>query len=187
MKLSDLRRGVPAALFAGLLAIGGTACGSEVATTSEAGDESAPRASGQMQEDGEVSSTITYTRSGGFAGFSDKLVLEPDGTVTIRNKANPEPFTCKVKTETLSRLGEVSTAAAESPEPEAKGKPNFRTPMPDAMHYSLQIGERKFSTQYDIDYDKSVSDTFSMMHRVLDSASALRDGREPKGESVCTL
>jgi hypothetical protein len=85
MNLSDLRRGVPAALLAGLLTVGLAACGSEVATTVE--DGTGPRAAGQMHEEDKVASTITYTRSGGFAGFSDQVVVEPDGTVTIQNKA----------------------------------------------------------------------------------------------------
>jgi hypothetical protein len=92
-----------------------------------------------------------------------------------------------VKPETLSELDAASTAAAESSEPKAEAgtKPNFRKPVPDAMHYSLRIGERTFDTQSGVDYDQSVTNTFELMHKVLDSASALRDGRQPKGEPVC--
>lgn len=189
MNLSDLRRGVPAALLAGLLTVGVAACGSEVATTSnsKAGGDSDQLSAGQMQDDGEVNSTITYTRSGGFAGFSDKVVVDPDGTVTIENKANPKPFTCTLKPEALGKLGSTSTAAAKTSAPQAEGKQVLRKPVPDEMYYSLQIGDKKFNTQLDVEYDQSVDDTFTLMHKVLASATALRDGTKVEGESLCQI
>jgi hypothetical protein len=76
---------------------------------------------------------LTVTRTGGIAGFQDKLVIAGDGLVTV-SRGGQTPRRCRLKGPVLERL---TTAAARVPWSEIK--PASREPsFPDDMVTTVQ-------------------------------------------------
>lgn len=182
MNVSELRRGTSAAVLAGLLAVGVLACGTE---QSPGAKVETPSASPSTATDQQLTSPITYQRTGGFAGFNDKLVIQPDGTATLTTRQGSS-FKCQVDKGALAQLSVATNAISATSTP--TGKPSPKTPMPDALYYSITVDGQTYSTRYDVKYDDSVNDVFGLMHRVFRAATDGQKGKKPSanGTNLCT-
>jgi hypothetical protein len=184
MNVSELRRGASAAAIAGLLTVGVMACGAEqspgavVETPSASPSTAAPT-------DQQLTSPITYVRSGGFAGFNDKLVIQPDGAATLSTRQGKK-YTCQVDKGALAQLSVATNSISSTSTP--TGKPSPKQPMPDALYYTITVEGKTYSTRYDVKYDESVNDVLGLMHRVFRSALDGQAGKKPSASStsLCT-
>lgn len=83
-------------------------------------------------------STVTVTRTGGFAGFNDQYTVAPNGALTIQTKGVAAPATKKLAPADLAQLKALLTGPALAAE--AK---RGRYPAPgcrDGFEYSLAMG-----------------------------------------------
>lgn len=179
MNVSELRRGASAAVIAGLLTVGVMACGTEQAPGAKVETPSASP-SPSTPTDQQLTSPITYVRSGGFAGFNDKLVIQPDGSATLSTRQGNK-YSCRVDKGALAQLGVATNSISSTSTPTGKSKP--KKPIPDALYYTLTVDGQTYSTRYNVKYDESVDDVFSLMHRVFQSALDGRDGKKPSANS----
>lgn len=130
---------------------------------------------------------VTLQRTGGIAGFNDRLVVDSDGKATLSSRGK-EPFTCTVAPRVMSRLAVATDAAAKSPKPKSQENKKFPTTTPDAIHLFLTIDDQRIRYQDLEDRDDSYRDVFRLMNDVLASASALRMGKNvaTEGGAACT-
>jgi hypothetical protein len=180
MNVSELRRGASAAVIAGLLTVGVMACGTEQSPGAKVETPSASPST-TASTDQQLTSPITYVRSGGFAGFNDKLVIQPDGAATLSTRQGKK-YSCRVDKGALAQLSVATNSISSTSTP--TGKPKPKTPIPDALYYSLTINGQTYSTRYDVKYDQSVDDVFGLMHRVFRSAMDGREGKKPSANST---
>jgi hypothetical protein len=59
---------------------------------------------------GRIEAPVTYERHGGFAGFSDQLVVQPDGSYTFSGRNRPSG-TGKLSAAELAELGRLLSSA----------------------------------------------------------------------------
>lgn len=132
-----------------------------------------------------MTSPITYRRTGGFAGFNDKLVIQPDGTATLTNRQG-NSFQCHLDQGALAQLSVATNAISATSTP--TGKPTPKKPVPDELYYSITIEGQTYSTRYEVKYDDSVNDVFGLMHRVFQAATDGQKGKKPSANagSLCT-
>ncbi|WP_460522614.1 hypothetical protein [Flindersiella endophytica] len=184
MNVSELRRGTSAAVIAGLLAVGVLACGTEQSPGAKVETPSASPSTAPADQ--QLTSPITYRRTGGFAGFNDTLVIQPDGSATLTDRQGSS-FQCHVDKGALAQLSVATNAISSTSTP--TGKPTPKTPMPDALYYSITIDGQTYSTRYDVKYDDSVSDVFGLLHRVFQSAADGQKGKKPsaKASALCAV
>lgn len=92
-----------------------------------------PQPTGATSQGTETLFPLTITRTGGIAGFQDKLVVAGDGLVSI-SRAGKQPRRCQLTSPALRRL-----TAAASRVPWSKIKPASREPsFPDDMVTTVQ-------------------------------------------------
>ncbi|MFD2082212.1 hypothetical protein SAMN05421678_101541 [Actinopolymorpha cephalotaxi] len=136
-----------------------------------------------------MNSSLSLHRTGGVAGFNDKLVVEADGSATLTSRGK-EPFTCSVKSATMTRIAATADRAEKAPRPKAaqENKKKLHTPTPDAIHLYLTVGEEQISYEDIKGADQSYRDLFDLMNDVMSSASTLRKGGDGAAQSgsVCT-
>ena len=183
MNVSELRRGTSAAVVAGLLAVGVMACGTEQSPGAKVETPSASPSTAPTDQ--QLTSAITYQRTGGFAGLNDKLVIQPDGTATLTTRRDGT-FKCQVNQGALAQLSVATNAISSTSTP--TGKPSPKTPVPDALYYSITVDGQTFSTRYEVKYDDSVNDVFGLLQSVFQSAADGQKGKKPsaKSASLCT-
>ena len=103
------RPGAPGALAlaatasAAVLALGGCGGGSSTATGTS------PTGTGTSSPTAAAAYPVTITRTGGLAGFDDRLVLEQDGSVTGTTKAGP--VSCRVRADVADALAHAAATA----------------------------------------------------------------------------
>ncbi|MGW0229804.1 hypothetical protein ACWDWO_15940 [Actinopolymorpha singaporensis] len=139
-----------------------------------------------------MNSSLSLHRTGGVAGFDDQLVVDADGSATLTSRGK-EPFTCSVKSATMSRIAAAADRAEKAPRPRAheedtKKKRKLRTPTPDTIHLYLTVGEKQISYEDVKSADQSYRDLFDLMNDVMSSASSLRKGGDgaTRSGSVCS-
>ena len=136
-----------------------------------------------------MKSSLSLHRTGGVAGFNDKLVIDADGSATLTSRGK-EPFTCSVKPATMSRIAAATDRAEKAPRPKSQEekKRKLHTPTPDAIHLYLTVGEEQVSYEDVKGADQSYRDLFDLMNDVMSSASTLRKGGDGAAQSgsVCS-
>ncbi|MET9018719.1 hypothetical protein ABZV93_01925 [Actinopolymorpha sp. NPDC004070] len=135
-----------------------------------------------------MNSSLSLHRTGGVAGFNDKLVVDADGSATLTSRGK-EPFTCSVKSATMTRIAAAANRAEKAPRPKAEPdtKRKLRTPTPDAIHLYLTVGDEQVSYEDAKGADQSYRDLFDLMNDVMSSASTLRKGGgAAQAGSVCS-
>jgi hypothetical protein len=115
-----------AVLIAGLMTLAIAGCG---------GDDESPAASGGPGSSGgaQLAGPLTFTRGGGIAGRADKLVVQPDGSVSLTTRSGGERAV-KLEPAELQTIADNADSAdlAGLPEDSTAG----RTP-PDAFGYRV--------------------------------------------------
>ncbi|MEQ4205081.1 hypothetical protein ABN028_28020 [Actinopolymorpha sp. B17G11] len=185
MMLSVLRRGLPCAAVTGVLVVALAACGTEQGTSPDA----QPTATTSPTESGPAMSpsTLVLHRTGGIAGFNDKLTVEPDGTVTLTSRGK-EPMTCTVNPKTKQRLDAAAQQASESPAPRARSRDGkkWATATPDELQLFLVIGDQQVQSSDLGEQDQHYRELFSVMNDILSSAAAVRAGKDTGAGSACS-
>ena len=185
MKLSVLRRGLPCAVATGVLVITLVACGTEQGMSPNA----RPTATTSPTESGPSMSpsTLVLHRTGGIAGFDDKLTVEPDGTVTLTSRGK-EPMTCSVNPKTKQRLDAAAERASESPAPQARRRDGkaWATATPDELQLFLVVGDQQIRSSDLGEQDAHYRELFAMMNDILSSAAAIRAGQDTGEGAACT-
>lgn len=130
--------------------------------------------------------SIVFHRSGGIAGFADRLVVEADGTATLTSRTETDPVTCTVDPEIMSGLTAAMEEMGTADEP--KLDPNYKpTSYPDKIDTFVTFNDDR--VQYDqlAKGETQWRGLFSSLSQVLGSATALRDGTaSPDGTPACT-
>ncbi|MGH3486484.1 MAG: hypothetical protein ACRDP8_01000 [Actinopolymorphaceae bacterium] len=185
MKLSVLRRGLPCAAAAGVLVVALAACGTEQGTSPDARATAttSPTDSGPAMSP----STLVLHRTGGIAGFNDKLTVEPDGQVTLTSRGK-EPMSCTVNPKTKQRLDAAAQQASESPAPKSRSRDGkkWATATPDELQMFLVIGDQRIQSSDLGAQDQHYRDLFSVLNDILVSASAIRAGEDAGPGSPCS-
>ena len=148
--MDGMPRIAPPFLVLAVLASGG--CGSDVAP-----DHSAP---GEF-----VGFPVTIERSGGVAGFQDKVVVEDDGDVTVSTRS--ATFTCRVDEQTLEPLAALARSAT--------GTSTATASHPDALTVLVR-GSKGVTVLQEGD----LPNTAPVVGRILADI-----GRPAEGRSVC--
>jgi hypothetical protein len=185
MMHSVLRRGLPSAAVTGVLVVALAACGTEQGPAPDA----KPTASTSPTESGPAMSpsTLVLRRTGGIAGFDDRLTVEPDGTVTLSSRGK-QPTTCTVRPTTKERLDAAAQRASESPAPRPRGQKKgkkWETATPDELQTFLIVGDQQIQSSDLGEQDQPYRELFSVMNDILVSAAAVRAG-EDAPDSACT-
>lgn len=206
MRDSLLRHRVAVAGLASLALLGAVGCGTERPTEPTTQSEEKP-AEPQLTKKPEPSDgnpsrplpspwdpspadvpndSIVFHRTGGIAGFADRLVVEPDGTATLTSRTETDPVTCTVDPEVMAGISSAMEHLGPTAEP--KLDPDYEpTTYPDKISTFVTLNDNR--VQYD---QLAKSETqwrglFSSLSRVLGSATALRDGTaSPEGTPACT-
>ena len=95
--------------LAGALLLG--ACGSS-GDSGPAASSTAPSASGESTSGSEAPFPITIERSGGLAGFADKVVVAQDGSAEVTTKSGAS--TCTIGSEAMAALARTAATATGS-------------------------------------------------------------------------
>lgn len=190
--MSILLRRAPLALLVGSLALGVVGCGSE-----QAGDSGAsvpktkvtdtPSSSPSDESGSQDAPTVVLHRTGGVAGFMDTLTVKPDGQAVLSGRGRQD-LTCSVKAGTLDTITTAaSRVQAEGPHTKTSptGKKTFASPMPDQMHFTLELGDTTIRYTDTAKSDQETRSLFKAMGEVLTSAAAMRNGEKPDGDVVC--
>lgn len=202
----SLRHRVAIAGIASALALGIVGCGTErpadpttesEETTSQPkvtkkpesddGQPSKPLPSPWDPEPGDVpEGAIVFHRTGGVAGFADKLVVKPDGTATLTSRGESEPVTCTVEPDIMQSISSATNQIGPSAEP--KLDPDYEPKSyPDKVNTFVTYNDVR--VQYDqlAKSEQQWRGLFSSLSRILGSATALRDGTAaPDGSPACT-
>src|SRR5690606_25319756 len=169
MAVTNLREGV-AAFVVGALTLLGTGCVAQqpqaagappssspspvetapLATVeTSAGAASPPETSSPETSPSEVGPTpratphVTFLRSGGVAGFADRLTLEPDGRVALTSRQREDVFICTVDERTARQIGlAVMAASSSTVRPRTPRRPG--PPVPDLITYTVIVEGRRF-------------------------------------------
>lgn len=203
---SQLRQRVAIAGIASLVTLGVVGCGTESpaepTTNSEEktaepqltkkpeandGDPTQPLPSPWEPSPADVpGGSIVFHRSGGIAGFADRLVVESDGTATLTSRTETDPVTCTVDTEIMAGISSAMEVMGTADEP--KVDPDYKpTSYPDKIDTFVTFNDNR--VQYDqlAKGEKQWRGLFSSLGQVLGSAAALRDGTaSPEGTPACT-
>lgn len=120
--------------------------------------------------------SVTFLRSGGIAGFSDRLILSPDGQVVLTDGRREDTFTCTVDERTARRVGFAVMAANSSTVRPGARVP--RQPIPDLITYTVIAEGRRYDMpdRYapDPGPDAAVGSVFRLMHAIFESAGKAR-------------
>ena len=125
-----------AVLIAGLMTLAIAGCG---------GDDESPAGSGGpgSSGDAQLAGPLTFTRGGGIAGRADKLVVQPDGSVSLTTRSGGERA---VKLESA----ELQTIADNADSADLTGLPEDSTAgqsQPDAFGYRVAYGGATVTTE----------------------------------------
>ena len=125
-----------AVLIAGLMTLAIAGCG---------GDDESPAGSGGAGSSGgaQLTGPLTFTRGGGIAGRTDKLVVQPDGSGSLTTRSGGERA---VKLE----AAELQTIADDAASADLAGLPEDSTagqPQPDAFGYRVAYDGATVTTE----------------------------------------
>ena len=122
-----------AVLIAGLMTLALTGCG---------GDDESPADSGGSGG-AQLSGPLTFTRGGGIAGRTDKLVVQPDGSGSLTTRSGGERAV-KLEAAELQTIADDAESAdlARLPEDSTAGRPQ-----PDAFGYRVVYGGATVTTE----------------------------------------
>jgi hypothetical protein len=123
-----------AVLIAGLMTLALAGCG---------GDDESPADPGGSGGGGQLSGPLTFTRGGGIAGRTDKLVVQPDGSGSLTTRSGGERA---VKLE----AAELQSLADDAESADLPGLPEDSTagrPQPDAFGYRVAYDGATVTTE----------------------------------------
>ncbi|WP_020578578.1 hypothetical protein [Actinopolymorpha alba] len=133
-----------------------------------------------------MSTTLTLRRTGGFAGFNDELTVTPDGKATLKSRGK-KPVSCTVNPAAKAKLDGAAKAAAESPQASSTRSKDWKTPIPDAIHLTLVVGDKQIRFKDLAEGgQQEYRELFKLLNDVLTSASAIREGEKVSASSPCS-
>lgn len=130
---------------------------------------------------------VVFHRTGGVAGFADRLVVERDGTATLTSRSDPEPVTCTVDPELMAKIREALDKLDKGdiePRLDPGAKP---TSYPDKIETFVTYNDVRVQYGKLAKAETEWRGLFSSLSQVLGAASALRDGTAaPDGTPACS-
>lgn len=168
-----------------VVVVGVSGCGSERAGDSTSTEQSQSDSSRndpkseKPDSGGTLDSPVTFHRTGGVAGFRDKLVVRSDGVVTLEGPRG-DPFECTIPQPKLAKIADAVGSVRLEGAAASSTKKLRREAMPDELYTSVTIDGAEYDSSL-TDKDESLGKLFKLMHGLLDAAHAARDG----GRSTC--
>lgn len=164
------------------------ACGAEQFDPNADGGSTSPTAepSGTPTTgDSPMSTPLTLTRTGGFAGFHDTLTVQPDGTAKLVTRGKSKPVTCTVEPAVFEKLNKSLQAVDIASMP--SGFRSTRPPIADEIYLTLTIGDKNVRYQSLGTGNESLRQVFQTMSDILNTAFALQNGGSGgKDTGACT-
>jgi hypothetical protein len=176
-----MRRSAVATIGAITLAAGMLgACGNQHAPG--ATDSSPSTSAGGPVSDQTLTSDISYYRSGGIAGFHDRLRLSPDGVATLE-RGGKTVVRCRVRPAPLHQIAQSAAAAraATPPATPGHGKLTPKNPAPDRITITVTVGDHT-STGAAIDNgdNQAWQSLYQTMGKLFAQTLALQPGNTAK-------